>query len=192
MQTLVFRLEAVTARLEAVAGAGGVATPALAQTAVASSSGALASFDAVLSAQLTALTSASSALGGPVQAATAALQKALEAQRSIVAAVAACKQPTPAELQKLLGPLGAALNDSALLYSPLLAFLAHDKRLLVPLQSAPRQTAVEPTSLTTSKRWQRPRMLCYGWRTRPGAAHPHRAKPRTRPGRAPSSGRTRC
>ena len=83
-----------------------------AAAAPAGGSAALAAFDSILAAQLPALTSAASALGGPVAAATSVLQRAFEAERPVVAAVAACKQPTNAELQQLLAPLGAALSES--------------------------------------------------------------------------------
>jgi adenylyl cyclase-associated protein len=112
LEAVTARLEAVASRLEAAAGGGGgvaLATPAGGAPA---GSAALAAFEAILAVQLPALTSAASALGGPVEAATSILQRAFEAERPVVAAVAACKQPATAELQQLLAPLGAALSES--------------------------------------------------------------------------------
>jgi hypothetical protein len=52
-------------------------------------------------------------VGGPVQAATELLEKAFRAERAVLAAVAACKQPQAPALQKLVAPVGAAIMEGA-------------------------------------------------------------------------------
>jgi adenylyl cyclase-associated protein len=73
----------------------------------------VAAFDALLSGELAKLAAAARAVGGPVQAATELLEKAFRAERTVVAAVAACKQPQAPALQKLVSPVGAAIVESA-------------------------------------------------------------------------------
>jgi len=91
-------------------GAAAAATP----PPSAAGGAALSAFDALLASQLSALVAAGGALGRQeVATATVLLQKALEVERGVVAAIAACKQPAAVDLQKLLGPLGAALTASA-------------------------------------------------------------------------------
>lgn len=119
LDSVVKRLEAVATRLEAVAPAGGAAPAgaAAAQGAPAAggSQAASAAYDALLATELAKLMAAAKAVGGPVHAATELLEKAFQAERTVVLTVASCKQPGAPGLQKLLAPLGAVLAESAFL-----------------------------------------------------------------------------
>jgi hypothetical protein len=48
-----------------------------------------------------------------VQSASESLEKAFRAERAVVATLAACKQPGAPALQKLLSPVGAAIQEGA-------------------------------------------------------------------------------
>jgi hypothetical protein len=136
-EALVKRLEAVTARLEAYEvrtrrsrapggssltvwaqpRGGGVAgaSPATPAPAGGASGGApaLAAFDALLANEGAKLSGAAHDVGGAVQEATALLSKALAAERTVVATIVSCKQPSAPALQKLVAPVGAALVERA-------------------------------------------------------------------------------
>lgn len=120
------RLEAVTIRLEAAGGgsrpvaaaaapAGASAPPGSmpAPPASLAASSSLAAFDALVAGELARAVAAAKAAGGGVAAATELLEKAFRAERSVVAAVAACRQPAAPAMQKLLSPVSSAIQEGA-------------------------------------------------------------------------------
>ncbi|CAI5944064.1 unnamed protein product [Closterium sp. NIES-64] len=113
MDVLVARLEAAVARLEAsLPSQSSTATsaPAASASAAASDHPSVVAFDAILTANLQKVTAAAEKVGSAeVTAATKALAEAFEAEKKIVAAIAACKKPDTSALPKLLEPLGAAM-----------------------------------------------------------------------------------
>jgi adenylyl cyclase-associated protein len=116
MESVLKRLEAVATRLESVGGlapAGGGGGGLAGQSGSGGASGSQSAYEALLSTELTKLTTAAKAVGGAVLAATELLEKAFLAERSVVTTVASCKQPGAPGLQKLLAPLGTILAESA-------------------------------------------------------------------------------
>ncbi|CAI5519329.1 unnamed protein product [Closterium sp. Naga37s-1] len=113
MDVLVARLEAAVARLEAsLPSQSSTATsaPAASTSAAASDHPSVVAFDAILTANLQKVTAAAEKVGSAeVTAATKVLAEAFEAEKKIVAAIAACKKPDTSALPKLLEPLGAAM-----------------------------------------------------------------------------------
>ncbi|CAI5535254.1 unnamed protein product [Closterium sp. Naga37s-1] len=113
MDVLVARLEAAVARLEAsLPSQTSTATsaPAASASAAASDHPSVVAFDAILTANLQKVMAAAEKVGSAeVTAATKALAEAFEAEKKIVAAIAACKKPDTSALPKLLEPLGAAM-----------------------------------------------------------------------------------
>ena len=141
-------------------GGSVAASPATPAAAGAASGGApaLAAFDALLANEGAKLSAAARDVGGAVQDATALLSKALAAERTVVATIVSCKQPSAPALQKLVAPVGAALVERACPRA-LHGRCAALSTLHAPsaAQWAPRRRASAPPSSTTSRRCLRRR-----------------------------------
>ena len=120
MDALVARLEAVASRLEAASGAPPGAPPASSPAASASapaSGSSVSAFADLVDGPLRALTDRAAPLGAEVADATALFASCFEAELAVLCAVAACAKPSAEALSTLLAPVGAALTALAMLLS---------------------------------------------------------------------------
>jgi len=112
MESLVARLEAVAARLEAQAGAPAAAkttapTPGAKTDAAGGVAPSVAAFDAVIAGPLAELVAATGALGdAEIADATALFADAFNAERTVIECIASCRKPEMDALQSLLAPVG--------------------------------------------------------------------------------------
>ncbi|ACO67197.1 predicted protein [Micromonas commoda] len=112
MESLVARLEAVAARLEAQAGAPAAAkttasTPGAKTDAAGGVAPSVAAFDALIAGPLAELVAATSALGdAEIADATALFADAFNAERTVIECIASCRKPEMDALQSLLAPVG--------------------------------------------------------------------------------------
>ena len=123
VETLLARLEAVAARLEAAEGlVTGAAPPAPPQPAAAPAPAPapaaaekpfLAAWAALVAEQLEPLVASAAAVGDAgVEAATAATARAFAEQGRILEVVAACRRPDVPALQQVLAGCGAAIGEA--------------------------------------------------------------------------------
>ena len=112
MESLVARLEAVAARLEAQAGAPAAAkttasTPGAKIDAAGGVAPSVAAFDALIAGPLAELVAATGALGdAEIADATALFADAFNAERTVIECIASCRKPEMDALQSLLAPVG--------------------------------------------------------------------------------------
>ena len=119
VETLLARLEAVAARLEAAEGlVTGAAPPAPPQPAPAPAPAAaekpfLAAWAVLVAEQLEPLVASAAAVGDAgVEAATAAAARAFAEQGRVLEVVAACRRPDVSALQRVLAGCGAAIGEA--------------------------------------------------------------------------------
>jgi len=111
----VSRLEAVTARLESLAGAGGAvgaqAAAALGGAPGAPVSAVVTAYDAILQGAFATFVACSTKIGGEVKSQTDMVQAAFAAQREFLRKASLCKAPPQQQLISLLQPMSEKISQ---------------------------------------------------------------------------------
>jgi adenylyl cyclase-associated protein len=100
LQSLIDRLEQVTAKLEGLQGGGGTST-----TEEGPTSPALVSFDELVKGPVAEYLQLSAKAGGLIHQQSLAFEKAIQASRSLIAIASVSKKPDEKALPELLKPL---------------------------------------------------------------------------------------
>ncbi|KAK3272657.1 hypothetical protein CYMTET_19060 [Cymbomonas tetramitiformis] len=115
LDTVVKRLEAVTARLEAVEGKVGGGSGGAAAADSGDVPAFVSAFETLVDTQVKAVVQKGDAVGGEVAAISAILAQAFAEAKILLEGAAKFKQPSPEEFNKILAPTGEQLNKASAL-----------------------------------------------------------------------------